>query len=91
MPNFRRMRHGDPLSPFLFNRAANCLQRMIQLAQSSGQIVGLIPHLIDKRVVILQYVDDTILFVQADLDSVRNFKLLLYCFFEHMSGLKINF
>jgi hypothetical protein len=39
---------------------------------------------------ILQYADDTILFIKDDTESARNLKLLLYTF-ESMSSLKINF
>lgn len=39
---------------------------------------------------ILQYADDTIFLLEADLVCVRNLKFLL-CLFEQMSGLKINF
>jgi hypothetical protein len=39
---------------------------------------------------IVQYVDDTILFIKDDVECARNLKLLLYTF-ESMSGLKINF
>lgn len=62
----------------------------MHLAQNSGQIAGLIPHLIDKGVAMLQYVDDTIMFIHDDLDSAKNLNLLLYMF-EQMSGLKIKF
>lgn len=62
---------------------------MIQFAQANEQIIGLIPHLIDKGVAILQYADDSTI-LQDDPDSARNLKLLLYLF-EQMSGLKVNF
>jgi hypothetical protein len=39
---------------------------------------------------ILQYADDTILFLDHDLDKSCNMKLLLFAF-EQVSGLKINF
>jgi hypothetical protein len=39
---------------------------------------------------ILQYSDDTILFMEHDLAKAINMKLIL-CFFEQLSGLKINF
>lgn len=55
----------------MFNIAANCLQRMVQLAQSSGQIVGLIPHLM-KGVGILKNTDGAILFIQDDVDNGKN-------------------
>jgi hypothetical protein len=38
----------------------------------------------------LQYEDDTILFMDHDLDKACNMKLLLFAF-EQASGLKINF
>ena len=49
-----------------------------------------VPHLVDGGLSILQYADDTILFMEHDLDKARNLKLLLSAF-EQMSGLKINF
>ena len=44
----------------------------------------------DKGIALFQYADDTILFVQDDVEQVRHLKLILYMF-EAMSGLKINF
>src|SRR5438034_94826 len=59
-------------------------------AKEQGQIDGIVPHLIDGGLSILQYADDTILFMEHDLEKARNMKLLL-CAFEQISGLKINF
>jgi len=39
---------------------------------------------------ILQYADNTIIFMENNLDQAVNMKLLL-CAFEQLSGLKINF
>jgi hypothetical protein len=63
---------------------------MIHLAQQSGKILGLASHLVDSGRAVLQYADDTILFIQDDVTSAINLKLVLYLF-EAMSGLKINF
>jgi hypothetical protein len=41
-------------------------------------------------VIHLQYVDDTVIFLEAEDDYVPNLKFILYCF-EEMLGLKINF
>jgi len=49
-----------------------------------------VSHLIDGGSSILQYADDTILFMDHDLEKARNMKLLLSAF-EQVSGLKINF
>jgi hypothetical protein len=47
-------------------------------------------HLVNDGLSILQYADDTILFMKHDLDRARNMKLLLSAF-EELPGLKINF
>jgi hypothetical protein len=39
---------------------------------------------------VLQYADDTILFLEDNLDEAKNLKLVLSAF-EKLSGLKINF
>ena len=63
---------------------------MIARAKEDGQVDGLIPHLVEGGVSILQYADDTILFMSHDFDKALNMKLIL-CIFEQLSGLKINF
>jgi hypothetical protein len=63
---------------------------MIQRAREDDQVRGLIPHLVEGGISILQYADDTILFMDHDLDKALNMKLVL-CIFEQLSGLKINF
>ena len=83
-------RQGDPLSPILFNIVADMLLVLVKRAKDQGQISGVVPHLIDGGLSILQYADDTILFLDDDLEKARNMKLLL-CAFEQISGLKINF
>jgi len=84
------VRQGDPLSPLLFNLAADSLAKMIQMGQQNQLITGLIPEYIAGGVAMLQYADDTILCVQYDLETSQNLKLLLYLY-ESMPGLKINF
>ena len=84
------LRQGDPLSPILFHFAADCLARMVRKAQRANLITGLAENLIPGGVILLQYVDDTIVCLQNDMTKARNMKLLL-CFYEMMPGLKINF
>ena len=81
---------GDPLSPILFNPVVDMLAIFITRAKEDGQIQGLIPHLVDGGLSILQYADDTILFMEHDLEQAKNMKIIL-CAFEQLSGLKINF
>jgi hypothetical protein len=84
------LRQGDPLSPMLFNIVADILDILIERAKYDGQIEGVIPHLVDGGLSILQNADDTILFMEHDLERARNLKLILAAF-EQLSGFKINF
>jgi hypothetical protein len=63
---------------------------LINRSKREGHINGVVPHLVDDGLSILQYADDTIIFVEHDLEGAKNLKLLL-CAFEHLLGLKINF
>jgi hypothetical protein len=84
------LRQGDPLSPMLFNIVADMLAIIIERAKAAGQIDGVVPHLVDGGLSILQYADDTIIFMEHDIEKARNLKLILTAF-EQLSGLKINF
>ena len=75
------LRQGDPLSPLLFNIIADMLATMIARAKEDGQVAGLIPHLVEGGVSILQYADDTIIFMEHNLGKALNMKLIL-CIFE---------
>jgi hypothetical protein len=74
----------------LFNTVVDMLVILIERAKDDGQVGGLIPHLVESGISILQYADDTILFMEHDLLKAVNMKLIL-CIFEELSGLKINF
>lgn len=63
---------------------------LIERAKCDGQIRGVISHLVDDGLSILQYADDTIFFLDHDLEQAKNMKAIL-CVFEQLSGLKINF
>ena len=53
---------------------------LINRAKRDGQIKGIVPHLIDDGLSILQYADDTILFMDHDVDKARNLKIILCVF-----------
>jgi hypothetical protein len=92
-PNFQTkkgLRQGDPLSPILFNIVVDMLAIILNRAKHDNLIRGVIPHLIEDGLSILQYADDTVIFLDHDLELAKNMKLLL-CVFEQLSGLKINF
>ncbi|WVZ53210.1 hypothetical protein U9M48_004183, partial [Paspalum notatum var. saurae] len=84
------LRQGDPMSPILFNLIADMLAILIARAKVNGQFGGLVPHLVDEGLSILQYADDTIIFMGHDVEKAKNMKLIL-CAFEHLSRLKINY
>jgi hypothetical protein len=42
---------------------------IINRAKEDCQVSGLIPHLVDGGVLILQYADDTIIFLDHDLEK----------------------
>jgi uncharacterized protein involved in cysteine biosynthesis len=86
----RGVRQGDPLSPILFNIVVDMLAILINRAKLVGQISGVIPNIIDDWLSILQYADDTIYFMDHNLEQAQNMKLLLAAF-EQMSGIKINY
>jgi hypothetical protein len=68
--------NNDPLSPILFNIVADMLAIMIARAKEEGQVAG-----------VIQYVDDTILLMEHDLDKALNTKLVL-CIFNNCLVLK---
>lgn len=64
--SYKGVRQGDPLSPILFNFVADSLTKMVHTAQKNHLLSGLIDHIIPKGVAILQYADDTIIFLKHD-------------------------
>jgi hypothetical protein len=49
---------------------------MTEHAKNDGLIEGVVPHLVDGSLSILQYADNTILFVEHDLEKASNLKLI---------------
>jgi hypothetical protein len=74
----------------LFNILVDMLAIMIKRAKNDGLIEGVIPRLVDGGLSILKYADDTINFMEHDLEKAQNQKLILTAF-EQLSSLKINF
>jgi hypothetical protein len=62
-------RQDDPLSPMLFNIVVDMIAIMIEHAKVDDLIEGVIAHLVGGGLSILQYVDDTILFMEHDLEK----------------------
>ncbi|XP_028115144.1 uncharacterized protein LOC114313033 [Camellia sinensis] len=86
----KRLRQGDPMSPFLFNIVAEGLNMFFERAKALGQIKGAVVGHGQIIVTYLQIADDTVVFCKAEEQEVLNVKRILRCF-EVMSGLRINF
>jgi hypothetical protein len=52
-------------------------------AKEDGQIKGVIPHLVEDVLFVLQYADDTVLLLDLDIEQAHNMKLHL-CTFEQL-------
>lgn len=78
------LRQGDHLSPLML------FTRMLLKATGHNLISGLMPRVVDGGVISLRYADDTLLFLEDNLDKANNLKWLLLCY-EKMTGTKINY
>ena len=76
----RGLRQGDPMSPILFNIVADMLTLLIKRAKADDQIRGVIPHLVEDGLSILQYADDTIIFIDHDLEQAKKSQTFAMCF-----------
>jgi hypothetical protein len=56
----------------LLNIVAYIIAILIARDKKDGQVNGLIPHLVDGGVSILEYVDDTIIFMEHDIQKDLN-------------------
>jgi hypothetical protein len=63
---------------------------LIFRAKSNGKFRGVVPHLVEDDLSILQYVDGTILFMDHDMLQAKDPKVV-HNTFQQLSGLKINF
>jgi hypothetical protein len=68
------LRQGDPLSPLLFNFVIDVFTRMLNKAASHNLIRGLCSNHIPGGVISLQYADDTILFIENNLEMAKNLR-----------------
>jgi hypothetical protein len=84
------LRQGDPMSPILYNLIADVFSKMLTRAANQGLVSGLLTRFRPGGVLSLQYADDTLLFLQNNIDEALNLKWIL-SMFEQMSGMRINF
>lgn len=84
------VRQGDPLSPLLFVLAADLLQSMVNKAWNEGLIHLPITQPASEDYPVIQYADDTIIILPADLEVMHIIKELLDSYAK-ATGLKINY
>ncbi|KAG8099146.1 hypothetical protein GUJ93_ZPchr0013g34415 [Zizania palustris] len=76
----------EELTQFFFNLVGDALSELLMWVKEVGHLKGLIPHLFQGGLTHLQYVDDTILFMDFFEQNFITMKFLLYCY-EEMSGM----
>lgn len=81
------LRQGDPLFPFLINFVMEVLECLVAKVESK-QVQGCVISPNRPLVTLLQFVDDSLFFLQLHNDQVANLWCLLM--FEALSGLKVN-
>ena len=86
----RRVRQGDPLSPLLFILAADFLQTLLNSAKVRGLLTLPVPTFNHNDFPILQYADDTLIFLEGDARQLFFLKSLLNSFADS-TGLKVNY
>lgn len=84
----RGLRQGDPLSPYLFVIAMNCLSKLLTAASTEGRI-GFHPKTASTRLTHLSFADDLLIFIDGSLSSVQNVLQVLHEF-ELRSGLAVS-
>ncbi|KAL5728978.1 hypothetical protein ACHQM5_001996 [Ranunculus cassubicifolius] len=85
----RGLRQGDPLSPMLFVLVAEVLTQMVLMCQREGVFEGFEVARGGERVPVLQYADDTLVFLQEGVET-SDCLLRLLGWFEVFSGLHVN-
>ncbi|KAM7497251.1 hypothetical protein LguiA_021665 [Lonicera macranthoides] len=85
----RGIRHGDPLSPFLFVLVADVLHRLMERAEDKNLVEGFEIGRDSVTLSHLQFADDTIFFLSNNEEKFKNLIGILEIF-GLVSGLKIN-
>lgn len=86
----REIRQGDPLTPYLFLLIGEVMSKLIKRATQEGIIKGIIFKFHDHQITHFQYVDDTILFIANDEQSIKGVRKVLQLF-KVITGLSVNF
>ena len=84
----RGLRQGDPLSPYLFVVAMNCLSTLLNNAATEGRF-GYHQNCEDSKLTHLCFADDLLIFTKGDKQSVKGVLEVLNEFERH-SGLGVS-
>ncbi|XP_050238489.1 uncharacterized protein LOC126687979 [Mercurialis annua] len=82
--------NGSPVENFFWRKQLRVCVLLFSKAISRGFIDGIQIEGYTNPVLLLQFADDTLVFILNDLEKVRNLRRILHCF-ELISGLEINF
>lgn len=85
----RGVRQGDPLSPLLFVLAVELLQVIVNKAAAMNLLTQPLPQPTEDFPIV-QYADDTLMFLQADARQLVFLKAMLHSFAES-TGLQVNY
>jgi hypothetical protein len=83
------LRQGILYHLFFLTSLRICLMFLLREPRRMVKSMDLYPTWLTGDISILQYVDDTIIFMEHDIEKALNMKLIM-CIFEQLSGLKIN-
>jgi hypothetical protein len=84
------VRQGDPLSPLLFVLVTGLLQSILNKAKDSNLLKLPLPLRHSPDFPIIQYVDDTLIVMEACSRQLITLKAILHSFVES-TGLKVNY
>ena len=74
----------------LFNIVVDVFTKILIKAARANLIRGLLPDVYEGGIISLHYANDTLLFLENNMQHAKNFKWLLTCF-ENLSGMRINY